>query len=62
MRERVSFADGAYTEVLRLSDVSGGVEVTMAKSLTPTAPLTVRAPSTAAVGSPLGADVIPQLP
>jgi hypothetical protein len=60
--ERVSFADGAYTEALRLSDASEGVELTLAKSLTPTAPLTVRVPSTAAVGSPLGADVIPQLP
>lgn len=59
---RVSFADGAYTEVLRLRDVSEGFELTVAKSLTPTAPMTVRAPSTAAIGAPLGADVIPQLP
>ena len=62
VRERVSFADGAYTEVLRLSDASEGFEITTTKSLTPTAPLAVRAPSPAAVGSPLGTDLVPQLP
>ncbi len=62
VRERVSFADGAYTEVLRLSDASEGFEITTTKSLTPTAPLPVRAPSPAAVGAPLDDDLVPQLP
>ena len=62
VRERVSFADGAYTEALRLSDASEGVELTMTKSLTPTAPVNVRTPSSAVMGAPLGADLVPQLP
>ena len=62
MRVRVSFADGAYTEMFRVFDASDGVGTTVVKSLTPTAPLAVRAPSSAAVGSPLDHDVIPQLP
>ena len=62
VRERVSFADGGYTEALRLSDASEGFELTMAKSLTPTHPVSVRTPSTAVVGAPLGTDLVPQLP